>query len=232
MGDIIDEEMERELAQLGKSIFASTPIPTDNRFPAKELSEDDLAILRAFAFKTEEHLTNTAFAKLPYTFPDANIHTLKVTKARIQFLSEFKPVAYDCCPNSCCCYVGQHAAEKQCPYCKEPRFDTDVSVIKKYFNLLEVEQWGKVERLEGGDRMLASSMLASLEDRCDATYVRVSDNESYLFFFGRSFTSSTLFWSIKMHVTPDVSLVSNPKISLVSCSTFLLSSFRRQMTSI
>ncbi|KAJ7877595.1 hypothetical protein B0H14DRAFT_3436047 [Mycena olivaceomarginata] len=65
MGDIIDKEMERELAQF-----------------AEELSEDDLAILRAFAFKTEEHLTNTAFAKLPYTFPDANIHTWPMTAAQ------------------------------------------------------------------------------------------------------------------------------------------------------
>ncbi|KAJ7607635.1 hypothetical protein DFH06DRAFT_928953, partial [Mycena polygramma] len=32
--------------------------------------------------------------------------------------------------------------------------------------------WAKVERLEGGDRMLASSMVTSLEDRRDATFVR------------------------------------------------------------
>ncbi|KAJ6521755.1 hypothetical protein B0H19DRAFT_1277057 [Mycena capillaripes] len=52
------------------------------------------------------------------------------------------------------------------------RFDTHLVIIKKYFNPLEVDQWAKVERLEGGDRMLASSMLTSLEDRRDATYVR------------------------------------------------------------
>ncbi|KAF7348742.1 hypothetical protein MVEN_01393300 [Mycena venus] len=81
VGDIVEEEMERELAQFGKSIFASSPIFINDYVPAEELSEDDLAILRAFAFKTEEHLTNTAFKKLPYTFPDANIQTLKLPAA-------------------------------------------------------------------------------------------------------------------------------------------------------
>lgn len=93
--------------------------------PAEELSEEDLAILRAFALKTEDNLTNATFAKLPYTFPDSYIPTLKVTKARVEFLAAFKPVPYDCCPNSCCCYVGPHAEEDKCPYCSEPRFKSN-----------------------------------------------------------------------------------------------------------
>ncbi|KAJ7637883.1 hypothetical protein DFH06DRAFT_1002012 [Mycena polygramma] len=52
------------------------------------------------------------------------------------------------------------------------RFDTHVSVVKKYFDPTKVDQWAKVERLDGGDRMLASSLLTSLEDRRDATYIR------------------------------------------------------------
>lgn len=84
-----------------------------------------MAILRAFALKTDDHLTNATFAKLPYTFPDAYIPTLKVTKARVEFLAAFRPVSYDCCPGSCCCYVGPHADEQKCPYCNEPRFKSN-----------------------------------------------------------------------------------------------------------
>ncbi|KAJ7073433.1 hypothetical protein B0H15DRAFT_917558, partial [Mycena belliarum] len=113
--DLIDEDLERELAQF-----------------AEELSENDLAILRAFALKTEDHLTNATFEKLAYAFPGANIQTLKATKARIEFLAEFKPVAYDCCPGSCCCYVGPHADETQCPYCNEPRFKADGRARKTF----------------------------------------------------------------------------------------------------
>ncbi|KAJ7799625.1 hypothetical protein B0H14DRAFT_3491445 [Mycena olivaceomarginata] len=46
-GDLIDEEMEQQLAQF-----------------AEELTEDDLAILRAFALKTEDHLTNATHKRL------------------------------------------------------------------------------------------------------------------------------------------------------------------------
>ncbi|KAF8154332.1 hypothetical protein K438DRAFT_2077030 [Mycena galopus ATCC 62051] len=114
-GDIIDEDMERELAEF-----------------AEELSDDDLAILRAFALKTEDNLTNATFDKLPFTFPDSYIPTLKVTKARIEFLAAFKPIPYDCCPNSCCCYVGPHAEENKCPYCNEPRFKSNGKARKTF----------------------------------------------------------------------------------------------------
>nr|GAT47398.1 predicted protein [Mycena chlorophos] len=37
---------------------------------------------------------------------------------------------------------------------------------------VHIEQWAKVRRLDGGDLMLASSLVATMEDRRDATYVR------------------------------------------------------------
>ncbi|KAJ7466121.1 hypothetical protein FB451DRAFT_1041168, partial [Mycena latifolia] len=90
-----------------------------------KLSEDDMAILRAFSLKTEAHLTNDTLEKLAYAFPDSSIPTLKVAKSQVKFLAAFKPVAYDYCPSSCCCYVGPHADENKCPYCNEPRFKSN-----------------------------------------------------------------------------------------------------------
>ncbi|KAJ7787859.1 hypothetical protein B0H14DRAFT_2399057, partial [Mycena olivaceomarginata] len=53
------------------------------------------------------------------------------------------------------------------------RYEQALSIVKKYFAPENVEQWAKVKRLEGGDQMLASSMMqADLDDRRDATYVR------------------------------------------------------------
>ncbi|KAJ7131920.1 hypothetical protein C8R46DRAFT_924112 [Mycena filopes] len=57
--------------------------------------------------------------------------------------------------------------------CLATRYDVGVAIIKKYFDPTAVEQWAKVQRLQGGDRMLTSSMMTSeTEDRRDATYVR------------------------------------------------------------
>ncbi|KAJ6540310.1 hypothetical protein B0H19DRAFT_1036237 [Mycena capillaripes] len=57
--------------------------------------------------------------------------------------------------------------------CLSTRYDTELRVVKKYFKPENVEQWAKVQRLDGGDRMLASSMQnIQSDDRRDATYVR------------------------------------------------------------
>lgn len=85
------------------------------------------------------------------------------------------------------------------------RFDKPVATIKKYFKPDEVDQWAKVERLEGGDRMLASSMLTSLEDRRDATFVRVRPISNFgmiISFISNTF-SSTLFSSTSMPSASD-----------------------------
>jgi len=75
---------------------------------AGNLTDHDMSILRAYAFKVDEHLTDEAFTKIPYAFPKELVPTVKVCRARLQALSGFKPVRYDCCVNSCCCFVGEH----------------------------------------------------------------------------------------------------------------------------
>jgi len=84
-----------------------------------------MSILRAYSFKVDEHLTDKAFAKIPYAFPKEPIPTVKVCRARLQALSGFKPVRYDCCINSCCCFTGGHNDRTTCPYCGEDRYITD-----------------------------------------------------------------------------------------------------------
>jgi len=93
--------------------------------PAGKLSENDMAILRAYTFKVDEHLTDQAFAKISFAFPNECIPTVDVCKSRIQFLSGFKPKRYDCCINSCCCFAGEHKDLNCCPYCGEDRYKTD-----------------------------------------------------------------------------------------------------------
>ena len=102
------------------------------------LSYQDMAILRAYAFKIDSHLTDRAFSKLPRVFPNEPIPTIHISRSRLQFLSGFKPVQYDCCINSCCCFVGPHKDCTQCPYCGEDR-SADFSGKKrprKVFNYL------------------------------------------------------------------------------------------------
>ena len=98
-----------------------------------------MAILRAYAFKIDTHMTDDAFTKLPYVFPNEPIPTVDVSRSRLQFLSGFKPIRYDCCINSCCCFVGPHKDCTQCPFCGEDRNITNTAGNKmahKVFNYL------------------------------------------------------------------------------------------------
>ncbi len=56
------------------------------------------------------------------------------------------------------------------------RFNTQVNAVKPHLHAAQVQQWGKLRRIdsEDGDTMRASSLGTNRDDSRDATYVRVS----------------------------------------------------------
>ena len=89
-------------------------------------------MLRTFSLKIKECLSEETWAKMVHTFHRHNIPSLKVTKARLKFLAAYRPVAYDCCINSCICYVGPHETKTHCPYCQEPRKNSEGRSRKRF----------------------------------------------------------------------------------------------------
>ncbi|KAJ2921605.1 hypothetical protein H1R20_g15489, partial [Candolleomyces eurysporus] len=104
--DEMQEQFEQEMAEI-----------------AEELTDEEISYLRHFALKIETHMSDETYAKLEFAFPESPFQSYKLTKARAEFLAQFRPVAYDCCIASCCCFIGPHAELDACPYCKEPRLD-------------------------------------------------------------------------------------------------------------
>ena len=98
----------------------------------KELSDEDLTFLRAFTFKMEENLSEKSFERLRQTFSELRLESFKVTKSRAKFLASFKPTSYDCCHNSCCCFVGPRKDDQECAHCNEPRFNTQGKPRKRF----------------------------------------------------------------------------------------------------
>ena len=97
------------------------------------LAQYDLAICRAFAYKLESHTSDSNFSKLPRAFPQhPPLPKLGKIRARIRFLSGFRPEQYDCCPASCCAYTGPHADLSQCPYCSGDRYNSSGAALKKF----------------------------------------------------------------------------------------------------
>lgn len=52
------------------------------------------------------------------------------------------------------------------------QFNVRLNVVKAHMPD-EVQMWGKICQLQGGDTMNASEVVKSTEDRCDTTFVRV-----------------------------------------------------------
>jgi hypothetical protein len=91
-----------------------------------------VANLRALAYKIKNNITDSAFDDLRHLFPDANLGTFKTVRKRLAALAQFDPVLYDCCPNSCLCYVGPNANLLRCPYCEEDRYSARKQPRKRF----------------------------------------------------------------------------------------------------
>lgn len=91
-------------------------------YSGHRLSPADLRDIRAHNYKVDVNLGARAFEKLSRAFPQLDdLPSLKRLQSRMTFLSGVKPKPFDCCINSCVCFVGPFAEEVDCPECHEPR---------------------------------------------------------------------------------------------------------------
>ncbi|KAJ7302894.1 hypothetical protein DFH08DRAFT_988548, partial [Mycena albidolilacea] len=89
------------------------------------LTDKAMDSIRAHNFKVNIDLGSRAYAKMKRAFPQLrDLPTLCNLQSEIAFLSGIKPVKYDCCKQSCCCFCGPYSALETCPYCDEPRYDS------------------------------------------------------------------------------------------------------------
>ena len=91
---------------------------------ATEISDEDLSTLCAFALKVKSFMPTRTYSMLAHTFPKEPPPSLARAHAHATALSGVEPTLFDCCVNSCCCYVGPYIDDQHCHFCNEPRFDS------------------------------------------------------------------------------------------------------------
>ena len=64
------------------------------------------------------------YSLLAHAFPKEAPPSLAKTHTHVSALSGVEPILFDCCINSCCCYTVTYADVETCPFCNEPRYDS------------------------------------------------------------------------------------------------------------
>ena len=97
------------------------------------ITSEDIQILRAFQFKHNHFLSLNAFKSLPSVFPAIRIPSFDRIRTRIHFLSGLEAAVYDCCINSCCCFVGGYKNDNSCRFCGEARYVENTQRARKRY---------------------------------------------------------------------------------------------------
>jgi hypothetical protein len=131
--DQLGVEFEREAVELGTCFIRWIFWPYSQTLTEK-LTQYEIAICRAYAFKIREHVSDKGWGDLRhlYRHDEERLPSLIASRRRIYSLAAIKPRILDCCPNSCLCYVGPHADKDKCSFCQEPRYRQDGKPRKRF----------------------------------------------------------------------------------------------------
>ena len=78
-------------------------------------------------------MSDAAWKKACYAFQTTPpLPPLFQLRSCVMFLAGFSAQIYDCCPNSCLCYVGPHSSATSCTYCGLSRYHSDGKPRKKF----------------------------------------------------------------------------------------------------
>ncbi|KAI0759329.1 hypothetical protein BC629DRAFT_1269564, partial [Irpex lacteus] len=147
------------------------------------LTEEDLNYLRPFAFKVDSHIPGHAFSKLPYVFPNSSVPSWKACQQHAANLSGFDPQVYDCCINSCCCFVGAHADATECKYCKMSRRDENGKRRQEFVYLPIIP---RLKKLFANAKLALKLRYRSSEHKHDPSQVKdVFDAQVYRSLLGK-----------------------------------------------
>ncbi|CAE6488550.1 unnamed protein product [Rhizoctonia solani] len=85
----------------------------------------DRTVLQFLATRLRTHFSRQTYDDLRLgACAGLKIPSEFVAWRRLRILSDLETRAYDCCVNSCICFLGKYRNLTSCPYCKEARFNS------------------------------------------------------------------------------------------------------------
>ncbi|KAF8752833.1 Transposase family tnp2 [Rhizoctonia solani] len=97
------------------------------------ISTRDRVILQFLATRLRTHFSRQTYDDLRLgACAELKIPSEFVAWRRLRILSDLESRAYDCCVNSCVCFLGKYRNLTLCPYCKEARFNSAGSPRRRF----------------------------------------------------------------------------------------------------
>jgi hypothetical protein len=91
---------------------------------ARIISQQDRNTLSFLATRLRTHFSRATWDDLRHgVCSDLDIPSEFIAWRRLRILSGLETSTYDCCINSCCCFLGKYNDLNDCPYCAEPRYN-------------------------------------------------------------------------------------------------------------
>ncbi|KAG8726757.1 hypothetical protein FRC10_006790, partial [Ceratobasidium sp. 414] len=88
------------------------------------LSKKDRKMLELLAIRLRTHFSRTTWDDLRLGVCEEHaIPSEFIAWRRLCILASLETRTYDCCINSCCCFLGKYAALDKCPFCKQNRYN-------------------------------------------------------------------------------------------------------------
>ncbi|CAE6451722.1 unnamed protein product [Rhizoctonia solani] len=118
---LMDDEMLRAFVEMNLGDYAEQEwFDLYNRV----LSERDYRTLQFLATRLRTHFSHQTWEDLRHGgAEDLDLPSTFVAWRRLRILSGLETRSYDCCINSCVCFLGRYAALDACPVCREPRLN-------------------------------------------------------------------------------------------------------------
>ncbi|KAG9086949.1 hypothetical protein FS749_003268, partial [Ceratobasidium sp. UAMH 11750] len=92
---------------------------------ARVISKQDQDMLSMLATRLRTHFSRSTWDDLRHgVCKDLDIPSEFIAWRRLRILAGLETSAYDCCINSCCCFLGKYKDLDMCPYCDEPRYNS------------------------------------------------------------------------------------------------------------
>ncbi|KIO25358.1 hypothetical protein M407DRAFT_44432, partial [Tulasnella calospora MUT 4182] len=88
--------------------------------------------IKTFKLQMEVNLGANAYQKFRATFDTLGLPSLTSLRQEMYDLCGLEPELYDCCKNSCMCFVGPYANLTSCRYCQHERFKPDGQPFNRF----------------------------------------------------------------------------------------------------